>query len=175
MLFTSVAFLLFAAITLLCYFTVPKRTQWWVLLASSLVFYALAGIEYTVFILYTATVTYLTSRILQSRADAEDAFVEANRDTMDKASRKAYRASAKKKRFVILVAGLLLGFGMLAVLKYTAFVMEGISSLSKAVGQNRKNKLRLSEKYAKIRFAEDSRLSSYEISVKTEDGENKCI
>ncbi len=134
MLFTSVAFLLFAAITLLCYFTVPKRTQWWVLLASSLVFYALVGIEYTVFILYTATVTYLTSRILQSRADAEDAFVEANRDTMDKASRKAYRASAKKKRFAILVAGLLLGFGMLAVLKYTAFVMEGISSLSKAFG-----------------------------------------
>ena len=134
MLFTSGAFLLFAAITLLCYFTVPKKIQWWVLLASSLVFYALAGVEYMVFILYTATVTYLTSLFLQRRADAEDAFVEANREAMDKSARKAYRKREKKKRFAILIAGLLLGFGMLAVLKYTAFVLEGVNTLTAAFG-----------------------------------------
>ncbi len=134
MLFTSGAFVLFAVLTLLCYFTVPKRIQWCILLASSLMFYAFAGLEYMAFILYTACVTFLTSRILQMCADREDAFVEANRDTMDKTARKAFRKKAKKQRFLILVAGLLLGFGMLAVLKYTAFVMEGISTAIKAFG-----------------------------------------
>ncbi len=134
MLFTSAAFVLFAAVTLLLYFTVPKRMQWWVLLASSLVFYALAGREYLIFIFYTALITYLTSRLLQARADREDAYVEANRATMEKSERKAYRAREKKKRFRILVAGLVLGFGMLAVLKYTAFVLEGVNSVASAFG-----------------------------------------
>ncbi len=134
MLFTSPSFFLFAALTLLLYFTVPKCVQWWVLLASSVVFYALAGVEYMFFILYTATLTYIISRLLQARADAEDAYVEANRDTMDKTERKAYRAKEKKKRFRILVLGLVLGLGMLAVIKYTAFVLTGVLSLWMAFG-----------------------------------------
>ncbi len=124
MLFTSASFILFAVLTLLCYFLVPRRVQWWVLLASGLVFYALSGVEYIAFILYTAAITYATSRLLQRYADREDAYVADHRDTMDKAARKAYRAKEKKKRFRILIIGLVLGFGMLAVLKYTAFVLD---------------------------------------------------
>ncbi|MBQ9797220.1 MAG: MBOAT family protein [Clostridia bacterium] len=132
--FTSFAFLLFAALTLLAYFLLPKRVQWVVLLASSLLFYAMSGVEYLFFILYTAAVTYLTSRALQSRADREDACVEANRDTWSKQERKAYRAEEKKKRFRVLLCGLLLGFGMLAVIKYTAFVLGNINGIVTALG-----------------------------------------
>ena len=127
--FTSASFILFAIVTVLLYFTVPKKIQWWVLLAASYVFYATAGVEYLLFILYTTLITYFTARLMQRRADAEDAFVEANRATMEKSERKAYRATEKKKRFRILTLGLVLGFGMLAVLKYTAFVMGGVNSL----------------------------------------------
>ncbi len=127
--FTSVSFILFAIVTVLLYFTVPKKIQWWVLLAASYVFYAMAGVEYLFFILYTTLVTYFTACLMQRRADAEDAYVEANRATLEKAERKAYRAAEKKKRFRILVLGLVLGFGMLAVLKYTAFVLNGVNSL----------------------------------------------
>ena len=134
MLFTSFSFVLFACLTLLLYFTVPKRVQWWVLLVSSIVFYAFAGLEYMGFILYTATVTYVVARLLQARADAEDAYVEAQRETMDKAARKAYRAEQKKKRFRVLVLGLVLGLGMLAVIKYTAFVLTGVRSVWMAFG-----------------------------------------
>ena len=134
--FTSVSFLLFAAITLLVYFTVPKRAQWMVLLGASYVFYFFAGAQYLVFILYTTVISYLTALWMQKRADAEDAFVLANRDTMEKNARKAYRAAEKKKRFRILIGGLVLGFGMLAVLKYTAFVLTGVNSLLGAFGQS---------------------------------------
>ncbi|MBE6590016.1 MAG: MBOAT family protein [Ruminococcaceae bacterium] len=134
MLFTTGSFVLFASLTLLLYFTVPSRLQWWVLLGASLVFYALSGAEYLVFILYTATLTYVISRLLQKKADAEDSYVDAHREEMDKAQRKAYRADGKKKRFRLLVLGLILGLGMLAVLKYTAFVLGVASDIAVSFG-----------------------------------------
>ena len=95
--FTSVSFLLFAVLTLVFYYTVPGRAQWCVLLAAGYIFYFFAGAEYLLFILFTTAVTYLTACWMQTLADREDAFVAANRDTMEKAARKAYRAEQKKK------------------------------------------------------------------------------
>ena len=48
-------------------------------------------------------------------------------------------------------------------------------SLSKAIGQNAKNKTRLKDVYKDIHFAESDGLSGYEISVITRNGEIKCI
>lgn len=127
--FTSLSFLLFLAVTVLLYYAVPKKRQWWVLLAASYVFYFFAGAEYLLFILYTTAVTYGTGILLGRKADAENAYVEANRETLSKEERKAYRAGQKKIRFRILVGGLLLGFGMLAVLKYTGFVLSTVRDL----------------------------------------------
>jgi len=127
--FTSIAFLLFAALTLFFYFALPKKMQWGVLLAASYVFYLFAGARYLLFISYTTLVTYLIARWLQARADAEDAYVAARRETMEKTERKAYRAREKKKRFRILTVGLFLGFGLLAVLKYTAFALSGVNAV----------------------------------------------
>ena len=132
--FTSASFLLFAVLTLLLYYTLPKRWQWILLLGASYVFYFFAGAEYLLFILFTTAVTYLCGHLMQKRADAEDAFVEANRETLSKAERKEFRAAEKKKRFRILLMGLLLGFGVLAVVKYTSFVLSGISSIGQAFG-----------------------------------------
>lgn len=134
MLFTSFAFVLFASITALLYFVVPGRIQWCVLLVASYLFYLFAGPEYIIFLLYTTAVSYFTARMMQKRADAEDAFVEANREALDKAMRKAFRAKEKKKRFWILLAGLFLGFGVLAILKYTAFAVESVNSVLSIFG-----------------------------------------
>lgn len=129
MLFTSFAFVAFAAITALLYFVVPGRLQWCVLLIASYLFYLSAGPEYLIFLLYTTAISYLTAYLMQRNADAEDAYVEAHRDTLDKSARKLYRATQKKKRFHILVIGLLLGFGVLAVLKYTSFAVTEINTV----------------------------------------------
>ena len=141
MFFTSASFILFAAVTLLLYFTVPKRIQWWVLLTSSLVFYALAGWAdgklYLPFILYTAIVTYVTSRVLQRRADREDAYVAAHRDDMTKAERKAYRAKEKKKRFAILCVGLVFGLGLLVGWKLAASFFSDSNGLLGLFGMER--------------------------------------
>ena len=130
--FTSFSFILFAALTLIVYYLVPRRSQWKVLLLFSLFFYAFAGAEYLFFILYTWFVTFLTGHTLQHFADREDAYVEENRETLSKEERKAYRAKEKKKRLRILTVGLILGFGMLAVLKYTAFAVGNINGILSA-------------------------------------------
>lgn len=127
--FTSLAFFGFAVLTLILYFTVPKRMQWWVLLAASYLFYLSAGARVLLFLLYTTLVTYATGRLLQRHTDREDASIAEARDSLSKEEKKALRAAGKRVRFRILVAGLLLGFGLLAVLKYTAFALGGVNSI----------------------------------------------
>lgn len=134
MLFTSGLFLVFAAVVLLLYYTIPKKWQWKLLLAASYLFYLSAGVQLLAFLLYTTAVTFLIALWMQKRADAEERFVAQNREVLEKEARKAYRAAEKKKRFRILVLGLVLGFGLLAVLKYTAFVLESVNGLIGAFG-----------------------------------------
>ncbi len=133
MAFTSSAFLLFFALVLLVYFTVPKRAQWCILLIASYLFYFSAGWKYLFFILFTTLVSYSVARLLQRSLAKEDAYITAHKEDMEKAERKALRAKGKKRRFYcLLIPGLVLGIGMLAVLKYTGFVMDTVKSLSKA-------------------------------------------
>ena len=40
---TSLKFFAFAAVLIILYFVVPKKFQWWVLLAGSLFFYLMTG------------------------------------------------------------------------------------------------------------------------------------
>lgn len=134
MLFTSGLFLAFAAVVLLLYYTLFKKRQWQLLLAASYLFYFSAGVQLPLFLLYTTLVTFFVALRMQKRADAEELFVAQNRETMEKDARKAYRAAEKKKRFRILVFGLVLGFGLLAVLKYTAFVLESVNGIIDAFG-----------------------------------------
>lgn len=53
-------------------------------------------------------------------------------------------------------------------------ILVSRGSLSKAIGQNGKNKNRLKGEFSNIRFAESDDISGYEISVITRNGENKC-
>ncbi len=124
--FTSLPFLLLLAGTLALYYLLPKKWQPWVLLVAGYVFYAYAGVQYLLFLLYTTAVTYLTSVWLQKRADREERYVAEHRESLSKEERKAYRAGQRRIRFRILILGLVLGFGLLAVFKYTAFVLSGV-------------------------------------------------
>ena len=129
MLFTSYEFVAFLAIAFVLYYAVPKRAQWTVLLVSSIVFYLFAGVEYMAFIFATSLISWGAALWLQRANDKTAAFLEANKAQMDKEARKAYKASRKKKNFSLLCAALVLGFGILAVLKYTGFAVSNINSI----------------------------------------------
>lgn len=127
--FASIGFICFLAATVLLYYLCPKKHQWKLLLAASLVFYFLAGKWYLPYILFTAISSYIIAHLIQKRADSEKLYVEQNRESMDKDARKAYKAAQKKKRLRILTLGLALNFGILAVLKYTGFTVNNINSI----------------------------------------------
>ena len=135
MLFTSYGFIAYLAILFAAYFLTPSRWQWITLLVGSYVFYAFAGIDCLAFILFTTVTAYAVSILMKKAINRENEFVAANREKMSKDERKAYRARAKKKRLHILVVGLVLNFGVLAVLKYTAFAVSNVNALMGAFGR----------------------------------------
>ncbi len=127
--FTSAAFLIFAALTLLVYYTVPKRGQWIVLLVASFLFYWSAGGWYLPFILTTILSTWLCALGIRRRDRLDEAYLAEHKADMTKEERKAFKATAKKKKKPYLVGGLVFNFAILGVLKYTGFVLGGVNDL----------------------------------------------
>lgn len=127
--FTSFAFLFFAAAVVLLYYLVPKRGQWIVLLVASTLFYAAAGGWYLPFIVSTILSTFFLARWIAARAAADAAYIAAHKEDLSKEERKAYKAKKKKQRLWILIGGLILNFGILAVLKYTGFALSMVNDI----------------------------------------------
>ena len=127
--FTSFEFLCFLAITVLLYYLIPKKLQWVLLLVASITFYTFAGGFYLPYILITIVSSYIVSLLIKKNADREKAYIQENKTNLDKEQRKAYKAKEKKKRFSILIVGLIINFGMLAVLKYTGFAISNLNSI----------------------------------------------
>ncbi|NLM45774.1 MAG: MBOAT family protein, partial [Firmicutes bacterium] len=101
---TTFAFLFFVTLTLLVYFTVPKKYQWVVLLLASYFYYAAADGKLVVFLVFTTAVAYVAGLLLAAAKD-------------------------KKKRKSVLAAALFLVFGLLAFLKYYNFTARGLNVL----------------------------------------------
>ncbi len=129
MLFTSYGFLGFAAVLLLLYYLLPKRHQWKLLLAASLVFYLLGGAWAIVYILATAVSVWYAALRIQANAAQQSAYLQAHKDTLDREGKKAYRAQQKRIRRRWLTGCLLLDLGILAVVKYTDFAIANVNAV----------------------------------------------
>ncbi len=75
--FTEFRFFLFAAIVILAYYLLPKKIQWLVVLAASVIFYLTYGWRKIIFILLATWITWATgawiSNVYQKEADATTA------------------------------------------------------------------------------------------------------
>lgn len=116
--FVSYGFAVFVCVSLLCYYIVPKRFQWCVLLAASYYFYLCTGLEYIVYILATTVTSYAAARLLQHMTAEQKAYIKAHKEELSREEKKAYKASVKKKQKLVLAACLLFNFGILLFLKY---------------------------------------------------------
>ena len=134
MLFTSYEFLVFLAAVFLLYYLLPRRTQWVTLLCASYLFYALAGVKYLAFIAFTTVSSFAIARLMGRVSEREKKYLADMADSLSKDEKKAYKSAQKKKRFSILCVGLILNFGVLAVLKYTAFAVVNLNSWLHAFG-----------------------------------------
>jgi len=134
MLFTSSTFLVFLAAVLIVYRVFPQRHRWFVLLAGSMAFYAFAGPAFLLYICGTIVSTYIcTMRITQLRKHRDYLLSSTN----DKDTKKTIRAKTKASCKKWFIACLLATLGILAVIKYTDFVIGNANSLIGLFGGGR--------------------------------------
>ena len=133
--FASARFLAFFAVLFVVYYLIPKRHQWKLLLAGSIFFYWFAGWYCLVYIGVTAVSTWLAGRKVGALFEAQETFLKEHKADMDREARKAYKAREKARRFHWMLACLLLNFGILAVVKYTDFVIGNINAVASAMGR----------------------------------------
>ncbi len=103
----SPIFLLFTAVFLPLYFVVPKRAQWGILLAGSVVFYLAAGWQSLLVLGFLTAITYGFSRFLEGALAKEAAALSTLTGEENRDARKALRARGRKQRSRILTAGVL--------------------------------------------------------------------
>lgn len=104
MLFNSFSFLSFFAVLVIAYYASPHRHRWGLLLAASLLNYALFRLEYVLLLLAVALVGYIAGRAMQ-RLDA----------------------SSAGTRRLWLIGSVLLVLGALFLNKYTDFVVTTVN------------------------------------------------
>ncbi|MCL2603903.1 MAG: MBOAT family protein [Defluviitaleaceae bacterium] len=150
MLFTSAHFLLFLLILFAVYQITPRRFRWGALLLGSMAFYAFSGPVFLFYICTTIVVSYLCTMGMRRVWTRNDALSEA---TEDKQLRKQYKTEAKAVSKRWLVSALIIVLGLLAMVKYTDFVIQNTNSILGA--------LRVDRSFGFMRFALPMGISFY--------------
>lgn len=111
----SFEFIGLVLILVLLYFVLPKRWQWAILLAASVVFYVSGGLQGCLYILVTIVTQYFLGQALERRNVAmnQELTAEGLSGSDKRAIKKKY-ASSKK---IFLLISLAINLGILAFLK----------------------------------------------------------
>ncbi len=124
MAFTSLYFLIFAAVTVGVYYIIPSGFRWIWLLIASYAFYLLSSPATFIFLLLTTATTFLGGLYIGGVNRSHKAYMDAHKQEMSREEKKAAKAASqsKKKRMTALI--LVLDFGVLAVLKYFRYYLQ---------------------------------------------------
>ncbi len=131
---TSLVFLLFIFLICAIYYLIPQKGQWIVLLIASLFFYIYSSSWAILFVLLTAAVIYGAARWIDALRSKQTRYLQENKATLSREEKKVYKEKNKKARRRIMIAALVLNFGVLCVFKYAHFVIDQINLLLTAVG-----------------------------------------
>lgn len=125
---TSWYFIAFVALTVILSYAVPVKYKWIVILAASVVFYVSFSPAGLAVLTVTALLTYAAALQIQKIHTKESAWMDENKKTADKETRKAKKAYFQKlrNRFVILVV--VLCIGQLFLFKYYGYFAENINA-----------------------------------------------
>ncbi len=91
MTFLSGGFLLLVGALLIIYYVLPKRFRYLVLLAGSVVFYALAGKRYLPFLGITICTVYVTARLLGRGLEKQKVYVAEHKKDLTREAIAAYK------------------------------------------------------------------------------------
>ena len=130
MLFTSLPFVLFVAVLVVVYYVfVPHNERWGLLLIASLAFYFFADPKYIIFITVTALTAYVFAILTENYNSKRKAYLKEHKAEWDADTKKRYKTTTTRVTRLLLFFALLISLGILAVTKYTNFVIETINSM----------------------------------------------
>ena len=128
MIFTSLKFLLFVSVVIAVYFVFPKKYRWIWLLAASYFFYLSASLKYGIFLVFSTALTYAAALFMEWLSK-RSSFEELPGD-----ERKAARKKLNRQKKYVVVAAILINFGILFFIKYYNFAANSLAALSGALG-----------------------------------------
>jgi len=131
MAYTSFYFLAFLAGVLILYYIIPKRFQWVLLLAASYAFYLISGVAQVFFLLGTTAVTYISGLLMQKRRDRYKA---ESADVSDRDMKQALKKKSTSDIHRIQVITVLVDLGVLALVKYSSFLINNVNSVLSVFG-----------------------------------------
>ncbi len=134
MLLVSYEFAVFLFLLLVVYYLIPGKFQWMLLLAASYLFYICGGMFYLLYPLITTVSTWLTAKKIG--AITRQAKEEIRQKQMSREEKREFNKLVKKKQCHLMQLGLLLNFGILAVLKYANFLLMNVNGLLHLAGVN---------------------------------------
>ena len=139
--YTDFSFFIFVLIVISLYFTVFRKRQWVALLIASIVFYLFSGPKYIIFFITTSFVTYSCANKIQGLYDAEGE--EVTRKGLSKDEQKAITKEFDSRRKKWLWVDFSIAIGLLVILKYTNFILSGVSSVLHGFGIDWRREMRL--------------------------------
>ena len=129
--FTTFEFFLFIAAAVIIYYVIPKKLQWIWLLIIRYGYYASYDISTVWMLLLTTYVTY-RGGILLDRLNEQKP-----QDGISREEKKDFKKNIVRKKKKIVLAMVLIAFGMLGIMKYTNFMLGNIDAVLRLFGSGK--------------------------------------
>ena len=123
----SYSFVILWAISFALYYLVPKKLQWYVLLAASILFYVIGLKGFPLNLLLAGLTTYGCSMYLRAKIEQEKAEVK---QCTDKESKKALKAEFQKKRKRVQIVCFIFNLGLLIFYKYAVIALPFVTKMT---------------------------------------------
>lgn len=127
MTFISLAFFPFLAACILLFYICPVKYRWVMLLISSIAFYAICGIKYLPFILFTTLTVFLGAKFIGNEFVNEEKALK--QENLERQQKREIREKFEKRRKILLLITLCINIGLLIVIKFTKFFVNPINDL----------------------------------------------
>jgi len=114
------------------FYLAPDRARKYVLLAASVLFFISGGVSYLLYPLITTVTTFLLGKRIGSMTERSKAYIKEQ--GLDRKEKAEHTRAVKKKQRRLLILGLILNFGILAVLKYMNFFLYNLGLIFAAAG-----------------------------------------
>lgn len=125
--FITMDFAFFVCLALLLYYLMPKDKRWWILLIASYAFYTVTGVWNLVYILLSTVTTFVSARLIERYTTEQKAYLQENKDTLNREEKKAYKSKVKSKQRLILVLCVVINIGVLIFFKYSNWAIANIN------------------------------------------------